>query len=121
KLFDMMYDVDIGDDEFEKTKTDLIDIIQISESNDASQRLVEEIRSARRVADMPSTATLSMMMIIKNQYLDKLIAGAPKSNEDDVNQSILRNTINEHAFLAATVFILITYHVLRIHLLRKFL
>ncbi|CAB5395669.1 unnamed protein product [Rhizophagus irregularis] len=71
--------------------------------SDSSRKLIDEIKSSKIMSEMPSTATLSMMLSIKNQYLDKLIGVVPsKSNEESVNQSILRNTISEHAFLAAT-------------------
>jgi hypothetical protein len=109
KLFDMMYNVDTDEEEFERTKDYLINAISVREPNEASQKLLEEIRSAKIHTDMPSTATLSMMLAIKNSYLDKLIGITPQ-NEDSKNQSVLASTINEQAFLAATVFILMSYY-----------
>ncbi|CAG8460533.1 2613_t:CDS:2 [Funneliformis caledonium] len=103
KLFDMMYSEDTIEEDFERVKSDLINLITDCHENldDSSQKLIEEIKSSRISTEMPSTATLSMMLIIKNQYLDKLIGVVPKS-EDSTNQTILRTTVNEHAFLAAT-------------------
>lgn len=105
KIFDMMYDDDADDDdEFNRLKDDLVDILSNMENNDASQKLIDEIKSTKVMSEMPSTATLSMMLSIKNQYLNKLIGVVPsKSNDESANQSVLRNTISEHAFLAATV------------------
>ncbi|CAB4374220.1 unnamed protein product [Rhizophagus irregularis] len=104
KIFDMMYDDDADEEEFEKLKNDLTEILsEMDNKSDSSRKLIDEIKSSKIMSEMPSTATLSMMLSIKNQYLDKLIGVVPsKSNEESVNQSILRNTISEHAFLAAT-------------------
>ncbi|CAG8624752.1 286_t:CDS:2, partial [Funneliformis mosseae] len=61
-------------------KSILIDhISKHGDLNVTSQRLIEEIKSLRLATETPSTATISA-----------------------INHSILRNTINEHAFLAAT-------------------
>ncbi|CAI2166175.1 6986_t:CDS:2 [Funneliformis geosporum] len=104
KLFDMMYDEDASDHDFDKAKNDLIDHISQRENfNDVStQRLIDEIKSLKLAAETPSTATISAMLTIKNSYLDRLIRIIPES-EHSRNHSILKNTINEHAFLAATI------------------
>ncbi|CAI2173238.1 12815_t:CDS:2 [Funneliformis geosporum] len=102
KLFDMMYNEEANDDEFDQIKSRLINHIAIhGEVNVTSQRLIEEIKSLRLATETPSTATISAMLTIKNSYLDRLIRIIPES-EHSRNHSILRNTINEHAFLAAT-------------------
>ncbi len=109
KLFDMTYNEDTVQEDFDDTKADLIKLIEENQNLDeSSQRLIEEVRSSKISSEMPSTATMSMMFIIKNSYLDRLVGVVPKS-EDSTNQTILRNTINEHAFLAATVCLLILY------------
>ncbi|CAI2163221.1 966_t:CDS:2 [Funneliformis geosporum] len=107
KLFDMMYDKDVSDNDFDKVKTDLIDLIDnISEREDfndeSAKKLIGEIEKLDLATNAsPSSTTLSTMLSIKNSYLDRLIRVIPES-DDSRNHSILKNTIKEHAFLAAT-------------------
>lgn len=101
RLYDLMYDEETDEDEFERAKANLINAISVRDPNEATQKLIEEVRSARITIDSPSTATLSMMLAIKNAHLEKLIEATPK-NEDETNKTILQGTINEQAFLAAT-------------------
>jgi hypothetical protein len=107
KILSMMQE-DADEGEFEDLKNKMIEMLTERDLNEASQKLVEEIRNLKIMTEMQSTATSSMMMSIKNLYFEQQIKSSPKLEEDNVNNSLLKNTIVEHAFLAATVTLFIT-------------
>ncbi|CAG8520927.1 15958_t:CDS:2 [Acaulospora colombiana] len=95
KLFEMMQDASTPNETFENCKSLLVEEIKaLGSQGDATHQLIEEIRSARIAEENVSTATLSMMLAVKNSDHFRMLNGEIE-NEDETQLPDLNGLLGE--------------------------